>query len=315
MGCPEYKPPIYSRRQVLTLGLEAEYGKSAPEEAVILVRDPVTNYNADVASVAEESDIVDTAIPLSSTWGISGSIWLDGYGNPSNPPSWARLFHACGFPKDESLHDLGYSVYRFSKPTSLTSRHYIGEWQHEARGCYGSFNVSAYAGQPVALDFQLDGLFTKRTRKPTDDLSFPIPTIPPRLINADFSIVLENGDNIVPILQDFRLGVENKREQRFEAYPTHDPSEFYITYPLEATWEVTIEQNYDIDWIEIFREKVRCSLHIRVGQNNGQSWVFKTPTTSAYLFAPPSGGNQGNVLAHRLSFALGGKNMLEIEHR
>ncbi|MBI5789290.1 MAG: hypothetical protein HZA78_10590 [Candidatus Schekmanbacteria bacterium] len=155
---------MLSKKGLILAKIETNYGADAnptPANHAVLVSDPQVKVNAE----RFERDMVrPTLSNVPHVIGrkfveLSFSTELKGSGTLGDPPEISTLLRACGM---EEVQNIGVDVQY--QPVSndfesCTVYVYLDGLLHKITGCRGSFELIAAAGEPVRINWKIQGLY------------------------------------------------------------------------------------------------------------------------------------------------------------
>jgi len=242
--------------------------------------------------------------------------YIQGTGDPTDPPTWTIFLEACGWERRGDLSDENRTIWRpATDPTpSLTSRLFRGGRRYIARGCRGSWVLSADAGKPVPISFALSGVYSNSdlAELPLDTLGFP--GLPPTFCNSGFTISPKGHEDILPVVNQLQIASNTGLKSRIPSSETGEVKEFRIL-SRNVRWSTSIEVNPAHDYIRWHREGQGFNLRVSIGQDVGDKFTFKARENhSAQLIERPrfTRGPSG-ILMWNLVFGVRGQRDSSLE--
>lgn len=314
MACARYVPPVVSSRKLIVIGLEDQYGEKASRLSAFPVYDASLPIQPAFESAATQEDSVagfDAIRIGGGQYTFAANVYLDGSGDPLNPPPWMQILECSGFVRDTATR-APYAIYGPGNEKSMSFETFFSDIRHVGTGGRFTFVISGEAGKPVQLAFNGNFLYHPRDIKTVSYTITPA-KIPPRYVKSQSTITTEE-EEIIPVQKNLVIDSGIQLLTQLEDTIDGSPSAFFIKKPIAPTWEITVEIERDFDWIErIYRNEVPCALKTVVGQEQGR--MIEIKSERAQLISDPTYGEVGGIAVCTLRFGLSGTNFLQFLHK
>ena len=311
--CPTYTPPIRSRRRLMRVALEDEYGLVPTSMPTFSLYDELFPMQPAITTASREEDgaLVGEAIPLDAGYTIQGSTFVHYFGGTL--PDWTRALELAGCPLDIA-NGWGRIVFAPGRPRSGTVEVVYGSRVLRAAGARSTCTLRAEVGGPIQCEFSMRGNYSA-PETDTGSLSLAAPEAPPLFLGIDFGIVNERtGTTVVPIVKSMSIDVGAALRQRDDDRGESDQVEIALE-PLRAPlWETVVEANDTYDWETQFRRKDKFALYLTMYDTFSKRMMVCTPLGyTAQLNAVPTFGDMNGVTVQALQFKLREQRFIEVE--
>lgn len=301
-------PFAVKNRLLIGIGLENTYGKEQSELSSILYLgdNPMLVPSFDVLNFQEARLAkTDQHFVPGGIYNLNGQCFLYGLNNAT--PNWTQILEIGGLIK--KYDDVPTFVAGPEKSATVCFSY--KNLLQIITGAKSTWGISAQVGQPITLSFAISGLYNQNR---SDNPSLPVETnrIVPIFKNSTIVIESKNVSVKLPVL-GFAIATNRTLQERKEAFNNKSLSEIFLSYPIDFTWEFTLEMNRSIDWIDLMQkeEKFQLNLSIPVGDKTLKMY---TPDYTAKIKTSPTPGSQNKIMNQVIQFGLHGEGNFELQY-